>query len=276
METNIAQDKQKIKENENANEALNITNKKQQEEISQIMEKSVKIWQAEKITVIHNIDQETLTNLTYKTAFDEDWKYDILKMILCNLLKNTFFLDIKAIEQNDDELKAESCRKKIMELFKKECFKSAKFKNMLLETENFKVDVDDSYNVYPRDSEFCYTSFLEKLEQPSRTKYIQEYNKWKNQEDEKKHGGKKQEIKDGRKEEKINYQYMDISKAFKYFHYVKERIFHLHEKEIKKQNKEFINVWIPLLCTVQEILNLSLANEKVKSKENDVIAKVKI
>lgn len=228
-------------------ETLETTNKKQQEEITQIMEKSVKIWEAEKITVIHNIDQAFLTDLTYKNGFDEEWKYDVCKMLICNLLKNTFFLDEEARQGNDTNLKAASCREKLMQVFKKECFKSAKVKNMLLEIDHFKVDIDDSYNVYSENSEFHYKAFLAQLDEPTRRKYLQDVK-----------------------------EFMTLSKSYKYFHYVKEKIFQKHENEIISKNKEFINVWVPLLCTVQETLALTLANERIKDKENNVMGKVKI
>ena len=67
---------------------------------------------------------------------------------------------------------------------------------------------------------------------------------------------------------------MTLSKSYKYFHYVKEMIYQKHAIEITSWNKEFINVWLPLLCTVQETLALTLANDRIKDKENNVIAKV--
>lgn len=245
IDSSIAQDNETIGRNQKKIETLEIANKKQQEEISVIMEKSVKIWEAEKITVIHNIDQETLTKLTYRNSFDEEWKYDLLKMLLCNLLKNTFFLGEEARKGNDINLKASSCQEKIMELFKKECFKSAKVKNQLLYIDNFKVDTDDTYNVYSEGSEFHYKAFLEQLDEATKKKY-------------------KQDVK----------EYMTLSKSYKYFHYVKEKIYQKHANEIKSINKEFINVWVPLLCTIQETLALTLANDRIKDKQNNVIAKV--
>lgn len=245
VNSSIAQDNETINLNVKKIENLENANKKQQEEITQIMEKSVKNWEAEKITVIHNIDQETLTNLTYKKGFEQEWKYDVLKMVLCNLLKNTFFLDEEARRGNDINLKAASCREKVMELFKRECFKSAKVKNMLLEIDNFKVDIDDSYNVYSENSEFHYKAFLAQLDEPTKRKYMQDVK-----------------------------EFMTLSKSYKYFHYVKEKIYEKHAKEITSLNKEFINVWVPLLCTLQETLALTLANDRIKDKENNVITKV--
>lgn len=246
IEASIAQDNDTRTRNQNKIESLENANKKQLEEISQIMEKNVKNWQAEKVTVIHNIDQEALTSLTYKKGFDEEWKYDVLKMLLCNLLKNTFFLDEEARIGNDINLKAASCREKVMELFKKECFKSAKVKNKLLYIESFKIDIDDSYNVYSEDSEFHYKAFLAQLDEVSKKKYSQDVK-----------------------------EYMTLSKSYKYFHYVKEKIYQKHAEEIKSMKEEFINVWVPLLCTIQETLALTLANDRIKDKENNVIAKVR-
>jgi len=226
---------------------LDTANKKQSEEISQIMEKNVKIWEAEKITVIHNIDQQWLTNLTYKDSFNLEWKYDVIKMLLVNLLKNTFILDMESKLGNDVDLKANCSREKIMELFKKECFKSGKVKNQLLYIDNFKLDLDDTYNVYFEGSIFSYKYFLASLDEATRRKYAQDVK-----------------------------EYMTLSKAYKYFHYKKDLIYKQHEEQIKNKDKEFINVWIPLLCTIQEILALSVAQEKIKDKENNVIAKVLI
>jgi len=246
IDSSIAQDNETIARNQKKIQNLDNTNKKQLEEITQIMEKNVKNWQAEKITVIYNIDQETLTNLTHKKAFEEEWKYDLLKMLLCNMLKNTFFLGEEAGLGNDTNLKAASCREKIMELFKKECFKSAKVKNQLLYIDNFRVDINDSYNVYSEDSEFHYKTFLQQLDESTRKKYAQEVK-----------------------------EYMTLSRSYKYFHYVKEKIYQKHAKEITQKNNEFINVWVPLLCTVQETLALTLASDRIKDKENNVIAKVR-
>jgi hypothetical protein len=246
IDSSIAQDNETIARNQKKIDNLGNTNKKQLEEITQIMEKNVKNWQAEKITVIYNIDQETLTNLTHKKAFDEEWKYDLLKMLLCNMLKNTFFLGEEARLGNDTNLKAASCREKVMELFKKECFKSAKVKNQLLYIDNFKVDINDSYNVYSEDSQFHYKTFLQQLDESTRKKYTQEVK-----------------------------EYMTLSRSYKYFHYVKEKIYQKHAKEITQKDHEFINVWVPLLCTVQETLALTLASDRIRDKENNVIAKVR-
>ena len=75
INSSIAQDNEQILKNNKKITDLESTNKKQLEEINTIMEKSVKNWEAEKVTVIHNIDQEYLTKLTYKNSFDEEWKY---------------------------------------------------------------------------------------------------------------------------------------------------------------------------------------------------------
>jgi len=85
--SSINQDKNKMEMNLKKINELDVINKKQQDEINVIVEKNIKIWQAEKVTVIHNIDQEMLTNLTYKNGFEEEWKYDMLKTLLCNILK---------------------------------------------------------------------------------------------------------------------------------------------------------------------------------------------
>jgi len=132
-----------------------------------------------------------------------------------------------------------------MELFKKECFKSGKIKNMLLYIDNFKVDTDDSYNVYSMNSGYHFSNFLGELDEVTRFKYSKEA-----------------------------VEYMSLNKSYKYFHWIKEKIYRDHEEEIKRKDSEFMNVWIPLICTIQEILALNLANERIKDKENNVIAKV--
>jgi len=246
IKTLIIQDENELTKNKKKIEDLESQIKKQQDEITLIKDQNIKNWQAEKITVIHNINQEYLTNLTYKNKFEYGWKYDVMKLILVNLLKNTFHLDEKVIIVNDINIKAAYCREKIMELFKKKCFKSAKLKNLLLNVENFKIDLDNSYNVYDENSPFHYKQFFNSLDEKTRKKYLEQ-----------------------------NKEFMDLNISYKYFHYVKNKIYQIHEIEIKNKNKEFINVWIPLLCTIQEVLALSIANDRIKDKRINIIEKVK-
>ncbi len=223
---------------------LEIANKKQLDEIIQINEKGVKNWQAEKTTVIYNIDQESLTNLTYKDSFEQQWKYDILKMLLCNLLKNTYQIDKQGEKSTDINFKANFAREEVIKLFKKKCFKSAQLKNLLLYTDNFRVDTDDTYNVYSINSGYHISDYLKELDEVTRIRYSDQR------------------------------QYMTLNKSYKYFHWIKEKIYKDHANEIKRKDKEFINVWIPLICTIQEFLALTLANDKIKDKQNNVVAKV--
>lgn len=241
IQTSISQDNSIILKNKNKCNDLETTIKKEQDDINQIVEKNIKIWNAEKVTVIHNIDQESISNLTYKKSFDKEWKYDVLKMLLCNVLKNTLLLDDKIKLSNDVDFKASCIRDMIFELFKNECFKSGKLKNMVLYIDNYKIDSDDSYNVYSINSSYHYSKFIESLDQNKRLKYTNN-----------------------------SKQFMNLSKTYKYFHYIKDKIYEENEKEILNKNREFINVWIPILCTIQEIINLSVANERIKEKEKTI------
>ena len=42
------------------------------EELTNDIQKNIKIWKAEKETLIHSIDQDVLTNLTYRDSFDKE------------------------------------------------------------------------------------------------------------------------------------------------------------------------------------------------------------
>jgi len=120
---------------------------------------------------------------------------------------------------------------------------SARLKNYILYIDNFRLDIDDSYNVYSENSEYHYGKFIDSLnsrDNKNRSKEITNAN--------------------------------TISKTLEYFFYITDLIYKDHAKEISKRNKEFIGLWIPLMDTIRMIIQLSVANERHKDKENKILA----
>ena len=243
IESSISQDNFLISKNKRKITDLDINNKRYGEELIDDIQKNVKIWKAEKETLIHNIDQEILTGLTYKDSFDMEWKYYLIRNLLCNVLKNTFNLGEAAKMNNDVTYRANLCKDKVFEMYKKECFMSARVKNYILYIDNYRLEIDDSYNVFSENSEYHYGRFTEML----------------NSKDKK-----------NRSKEVTNAN--TISKTLEYFFYIQDLIYRDHLTEISNKDKEFIGLWIPLLDTIKMIIQLSVANERLKDKENKIIA----
>ncbi len=241
IESSISQDKFTINKNLQKINDLEVINKRYGEELINDIHKNIKIWKAEKETLIYNISQDVLTNLTYKNCFDSEWKYDLIKNLLCNILKNTFNLVDSDRANEDITFRANICKEKIFELFKKECFMSAKIKNYLLDIDNFRIEIDGSYNVYRENSEYHYGKFVEYLN-----------------------------LKDNKNRQKEITNSNTISKTLEYFFYITDLIYKNHSNEISKKEKEFIGLWIPLLDTIRMIIQLSVANERLKDKENKI------
>lgn len=118
---------------------------------------------------------------------------------------------------------------------------SARIKNYILYIDNYRVEIDDNYNVYSENSDYHYGKFIEMLnakDRKNRSKEITNAN--------------------------------TISKTLEYFFYVQDLIYRDHSNEIASKNKEFIGLWIPLLDTIRMTIQLSVANERLKDKENKI------
>ena len=116
-------------------------------------------------------------------------------------------------------------------------------KNYILYIDNFRIEIDDLYNVYSENSEYHYGKFIDMLN-----------------------------AKDKKHREKQITNANTISRTLEYFFYVQDLIYKDHAEQISAKDQEFIGLWIPLMDTVRMTIQLSVANERLKDKENKIIA----